>query len=215
MKMTNVKKMKDLMILETEVETKKAIGLSQYEQYRNRGEDLKYLCYYLYTAIIGTEKVPKKYIPKNLKKKEGPGRPPNNKFLFNPTSKAAKCLIQIIMSCPCIPRIAGRVPPPYPGNRPTDPQQFNLWEKKAKLFVEWYSLLFLPLDENGLPFHPTKNKDLEIPILPWHDTSFDSWNNFWKIFESWNEPTGNNPTTKFCKRSLFQIFTNMVDNLRQ
>ncbi len=119
------------------------------------------------------------------------------------------------MCVPCIPRIAGPKPPAYPGSMPDEqkyPKQFRIWTRKAQLFVEFYSLMFLPLDDDGFPFDPT-NKN--IKILPWEDKTFDSWKNFWKILCSWDVPTGQNPTTKFYKRSMWQIFKNMVGNLRQ
>ncbi len=72
--------------------------------------------------------------------------------------------------------------------------------------------MFLPLDDDGFPFDPT-NKD--VMILPWEDKTFDSWKNFWKIFCSWDVDTGENPYTKFYKRHMWQIFKNMVFNLRQ
>ncbi len=215
----------DYAILEREVDTKKAIGISDYEKYTNRGDELKNLCPYLWTAIIGFETKPKKN--KNEEKNEeknnsttGAGRPDNNRFYFKPGSKAAKCFVQLIRSLGRIPRIAKGKPPRYPGNPPDEKEseeQYKTWANKAQTFVEFYSLLFLPLDKDHLPFDPTQPN---VKILPWNDFDdndepLDSWNNFWKIFGSWDIPVGKDSTNQLYKRSMWQIFTNMVDNLNQ
>ncbi len=201
----------DLETLDTETETGHAISISKCDNYKNRGEALKNLCAYIYTAIIKDQKITKKQ--KKPKNEKDPGRKDSQRFPFAPNSKAAKCREQIIRSCSAIPRVDRR-PPAYPGKRPTDKKSkdYHTWNKKAKYFVEYYSLLFLPLDKNGFPFEPTQTN---IKILPWQDKRFDSWENFWTIFGSWNVQITNNPTEKLYKRTIWKIFTNMVWNLRQ
>ncbi len=203
----------------------KAISISKYDKYLNRGKELKNLCLYVYTAIIGTQKLTKKNKQQTNeqqkenstnKKPRGAGRPPSKKFFFRPGSKPARSLIQVIKQRCDIPRLTGKNPPEHPGPAPNkencNAEKYKHWCEQAKTFVTYYSLLFLPLNENGLPFEPTQPN---ISILPWNDKNLVSWNNFWKIVFYWDVPTGNNPTTKFYKRSLWQIFKNMVDNLRQ
>ncbi len=215
----------DLLVLDTEAENGKATAYCQHEKYLNRGKQLQNLCLYLYTGIIGKQSIAQAN-KKNSSKTTKVGRPPNKTFPFELDSNLAKLMMQIIMSVPCIPRIAGKNPPPYPGARPnkqTYPPPYSnkefdkiyrRWARKAQLFVEFYTLMFIPLNKYGFPFPQTVGNE-SINILPWQDKSFDSWDNFWKVFGSWNVPTGNNPTTKLYKRSMWQIFKNMVENLRQ
>ncbi|MCP4053565.1 MAG: hypothetical protein GY739_10950, partial [Mesoflavibacter sp.] len=213
-------------ILNTEANTGKAIGISHYDKYLNRGKELENLCLYVYSAIIKSTSLPKtkkKPKPKDTKCR---GRPLSTTFNFQKNSKPAKCLIQKIRALPVIPRLTGGPPPAYPGNPPDQDEysensqdkdseyrkKYYKWSKKAQKFVEYYSLLFLPLKiETGLPFEPTKRN---INILPWNE---NSWDNFWTVFGSWDVPIKNNdpPSTKFYKRSMWQIFKNMVDNIRQ
>ncbi|MCP4054910.1 MAG: hypothetical protein GY739_18095, partial [Mesoflavibacter sp.] len=192
-----------LLTLHKDAENGKPIAFSNHEKYMNRGPALKNLCLYAYTGIIGDAKNEKSKNSEN-------GRHESSKFPFLPGTKVAKALQQVIMSVCRIPRIAGPKPPPYPGPRPSGVD--DVWTKNAKLFVEFYSLMFLPLDDNGLPFDPT---DKNIKILPWEDKTFDSWENFWNILCSWDVDTGENPYTKFYKRHMWQIFENMVFNLNQ
>ncbi|MCP4991049.1 MAG: AAA family ATPase, partial [Colwellia sp.] len=185
--------------------------MSKYEMYRCRGPDLKFLSFYVYTAIIGTKNIkPKK--PRTTPSSAG-GRPSSKTYPFTKNSNASKCKVQIIMSCPKIPRVVGAWPPAYPGNLPSQGgKELEAWSPKAKEFVEYYSLLFLPLNSDGYPFDPT-TKEHDIHILPWKGQ--ESWNIFWRVFGSWDVQTYGNDTVKLFKRSMWQIFTNMVDNLRQ
>ena len=72
-----------------------------------------------------------------------------------------------------VPQIAGSPSPAYPENPPDpknseDEEDFEkevaLWTKKAKIFVEFYALLFLTIDDEGLPRDPTMP---HVNILPW------------------------------------------------
>ncbi|MCP4051782.1 MAG: hypothetical protein GY739_01750 [Mesoflavibacter sp.] len=202
--------------LTTAEETGAPMAISQFDKYLNRGEELENLCLYVYIAIIKCSELSKtKQKNKKITGKKTRGRPPILRIPFALNSKVAKAYIQTIRPCAQIPRLTGSAPPEYPGNPPnknTHPDDFYKWSKEAKEFVIYYSLLFLPLDKDGLPFEPTQPN---ISILPWKEENLESWKNFWKIFGSWDVPTGNNPTTKLYKRSMWQIFKNMVENLRQ
>jgi len=107
-------------------------------------------------------------------------------------------------SHPTIPRISGKLPPKYPGDVPSidesDPN-FISWRIQAKKFVEFYSLVFLPFDEN-IKLIPPYNS-----ILPWNNST--SWNEFWKVFNGFEN------AKNFYSRAVWFIFHNMVDNLRQ
>ena len=178
----------------------KAISISTFEIYLSRGEELRLLNQYDYSLHIGKIKI------KTNKKKRtyNPGRKVNKTFFFDSDSKVSKCYKQIIKSCPEIPLLVGIPPPKYPGDKPIENKENKekkKWYTEAKIFVEFYSLLFLPLKRDGTPIKPYEN------ILPWKENI--SWNNFWKIFNSFE-----NATTPY-KRSIWCIFQNMVDSLHQ
>ncbi len=142
-------------------------------------------------------------------KKSKAGHPPNPRFAFEPNSKAATCLEQTIRLSPKILRVSGDPPPEYPGNPPQldaerSKQSLRLlqqWREEAQRFVEYYSLLFLPLDKNLCPISPYDD------ILPWNNRN--SWTNFWKHFTKFRYSDNNYEFTVAC------IFENMVDNWRQ
>ena len=72
--------------------------------------------------------------------------------------------------------------------------------KNAKEFVEFYSLTFLPFDENF------KLIGVDQSILPWN--SLTSWNAFWKLFNGYEN------AKNFYGRAVWFFFQNMVDNMR-
>ena len=184
--------------LELDSKSQKAISISSLERYLSRGTELRMYSMYMYTLMIGHRKPLKK---KNTTKR---GRPENPTFPYVPNSKAAKCFEQIMKSHPTIPRIAGKQPPPYPGDKPSSDQSISKiiqWTNKAKTFVQFFSLLFLPFDEHLKIMKPYDQ------ILPWNDST--SWDNFWKIFNEFEN------AKNFYHRSVWFIFQNMVDNLRQ
>ena len=187
--------------LEIDTQTQRGISVSSLDRYLYRGDELSKYSLYMYALMIGHRK------PLKNKKSINPGqagRPTNPTFAFKPDSKPAKCFEQIMKSCPTIPRIAGRQPPRYPGDPPEDEEKESkrkAWKIEAKTFVEFYSLLFLPFDEN---FNLLKPYHL---ILPWNDET--SWNNFWKVFNGFEN------ATNFYQRAVWYIFHNMVDNMRQ
>ena len=75
--------------------------------------------------------------------------------------------------------------------------------------MEFYSLLFLPFTKTWGPLDPTQP---ELEILPWSGKV--SWDNFWKVFGSFDIDTNNLKTRKWYKRSTWRIFKNVVENLR-
>ena len=90
-------------------------------------------------------------------------------------------LIQRVCTNLKVPILAGAPPPGYPGNKPDDAteDEFKSWEKSARVFVEFYSLLFLPFSEDIDPRDPMLP---HLPVLPWNvDTSLDK---FTTIFRS-------------------------------
>ena len=93
--------------------------------------------------------------------------------------KIPETLTQTISTSLRVPVLAGALPPGYPGEKPVNGSEEDilLWEKGARLFVEYYSLLFLPFDHNMDPRDPTLP---HLSVLPWNrDTS---WENFTTIF---------------------------------
>ena len=129
--------------------------------------------------------------------------------------------------------IPGRAPPSYPGRKPelqsnSENEQVDeekdtseiessyqdllvKWHGKAKAFVEFYSLLFLPWDEN---FDPRDPSNPELQILPYNETT--SWKNFTTVFRGMDVDTqGTNDNRDWFKRSTYKLFTNMAANLIQ
>ena len=81
------------------------------------------------------------------------------------------------------PQIVGHSPPIYPGNKPdhtASAATLQKWTLEAKLFVQFYSYLFLPWDSELDPRDPTLP---HLQVLPWDDDT--SWNNFCTILKSW------------------------------
>ena len=156
---------------------KKAVQLSGFHCYKNRGSKLRHLSLFSWVNHIN----PAVSLERNeIQKKRG--RKKSKLYKYVKGSDAAKCKQQCIRANPIIPRIGGKDPPSYPGDPPDikNPQR-KYWNKKARIFVEFYSLLFFPLDINGYPIEPFHQ------ILPWNNKT--SWDNFWLImdeFESSN-----------------------------
>ena len=85
--------------------------------------------------------------------------------------KFQETFIQTISTSLKVPILAGVPPPGYPGEKPVDGSDDDivLWEKGARLFVEYYSLLCLPFDHDMDPRDPTLP---HLSVLPWgRDTS--------------------------------------------
>ena len=89
--------------------------------------------------------------------------------------------------------------------------EIKLWEKGAKTFVTYYSMLFLPFDHNMDPRDPTLP---HLAVLPWNrDTS---WENFTTIFKSWDVDTdGTGDLRAWYKRSTYRLLHNLVHSFKQ
>ena len=191
-----------LIQLEMDPDTHKAFCISALDRYINRGNELQKYSMYIYSLAIGHRRRPKKR--KSGTNPKGAGRPENPIFDYDCDSFPAKRHHQIMRSCPSIPRISGKHPPAYPGDKPKPDASYSKtrsWRKKAKQFVEFYSLLFLPFDKNFkliAPYHE---------ILPWNEDT--SWDKFWTVFNNFEI------SEKFYHRAVWFIFHNMVDNMRQ
>ena len=194
----------DFSKLEFDELTGKAFGITQYQQYLDRGKELKYINFYCYVATITIQKKTNK----NIESKDC-GRKQNRRFQFNEKCIIYKSFEQTILCNPKIVRPIGRGPPKYPGNIPQNEKDLRIWLKHCKEFILYYSLLFLPINEKGLPFDPTKP---DIHILPWKE--IDSWKNFWIIFGSWDVDVDDDNNEYYFKRKMFNIFRNMVDSFR-
>ena len=120
---------------------------------------------------------------------------------------------QTISTCLRVPILAGAPPPAYPGEKPVDGSDDDivLWEKGARLFVQYYSMLFLPFDQDMDPRDPTLP---HLSILPWNRHT--SWDNFTTIFKSWDVDTeGTGDLRCWYKRSTYRLFHNLVHSFKQ
>ncbi|MCP4054107.1 MAG: hypothetical protein GY739_13785, partial [Mesoflavibacter sp.] len=79
--------------------------------------------------------------------------------------------------------------------------KFKSWCIKAKLFVEYYTLLFIPFNAK-YQFPEPYNK-----ILPWNIST--SWVQFWEIFNGFKN------SKWYYEKTVYRIFRNMVYNMRQ
>ena len=204
--------------------------LNQFFRYINRGTMFSAYSLYDYTAIVRHKRGLKP--TKKSAKKSNAGRPRLQVYPYegsNDTGCPDSSFGQTISTKITIPIIPGPAPPSYPGNKPllsdfidknkTEDKSIEIefkkllsdWTKKAKIFVEFYSILFLPWDANLDPRDPTMPS---LKILPWDDNS--SWENFKTIFKSWDIDTDNTDDARgWYKRSNYKIFQNMVENMRQ
>ena len=123
-------------------------------------------------------------------------------------------LTQTIATSLKVPILAGAPPPGYPGDKPEDgcgDDDIVLWEKEARTFVQYYSMLFLPFDHNMDPRDPTLP---HLAVLPWNRNT--SWINFKTIFKSWDVDThGTGDVRSWYKRSTYRLFHNLVHSFKQ
>ena len=148
----------------------KLIGLSQFEMYCLRGTKLERLPLYDYSGCIRLNRGKKSRTERKRR------RPRSKRFDFDKEGGIPSKFSQIISSCPAIPQLAGAPPPPYPKPPSVDlhdEQERAIWLRKAKVFVEFYSQLFLPFTRTWGPIDPTQP---ELKILPWSGQT--SWDNF-------------------------------------
>ena len=166
--------------------------MTQFDQYVNRGDKLKQLSLYDYVACVKMIRVRKKAegsVEVGLQVNDHGdatyhrGRPVSKRYAFASGDCFDDSFAQIISPVPTIPQIVGHAPPSYPGNRPdssAEAEEVRKWIADAKLFVEFYSILFLPWDSNFSPRDPTLP---HLSVLPWDVQT--SWDNFCTILNSW------------------------------
>ena len=168
-------------------------AITQYDKYVNKGQHFQVLSLYDYVATIKMIRVKKKQassVPIGLQDNDTGGTIPRRgrrsfkRYSFASGSCFDDSFAQIVSPLPVIPQIVGAAPPSYPGNKPdqtaTD-ETVRIWTSKAKLFVEFYSYMFLPWDHELDPRDPTLP---HLKVLPWDDNT--SWDNFCTIIKSWN-----------------------------
>ena len=125
----------------------KLFGVSHYDMYRSRGDSLQAMPLLDYACCVSMRK--KKPTEGKILRMGKKGRRNNGRFAFDSSSTIPPNYSQGLVSCPLVPIVAGAPPPAYPGHRPkrsdgaTDDKILQ-WERSAKIFVEYYSLLFLP-----------------------------------------------------------------------
>ena len=87
----------------------------------------------------------------------------------------------------------------------------ELWEKRARSFVTYYYMLFLPSHDDIDPRDPTLP---HLSVLPWNRNT--SWENFCTIFKSWDVDTaGTGDLRAWYKRSTYRLFHNLVHSFKQ
>ena len=166
-------------------------AMTQYHQYMNKGTSLEKLPLYDYVASIKMIRVQKKEgasrpvgLPVNDQGESIPrrGRRSFKRYSFEAGGCFDASFAQIVSPVPAIPQIVGDSPPTYPGNKPdhtADTEALQKWTVQAKLFVRFYSYLFLPWDSELDPRDPTLP---HLQVLPWDDNT--SWSNFCTILKS-------------------------------
>ena len=122
----------------------------------NKGEHLKPLCLYDYVACIKMIRVQKKQgesiVIRMQQNDQGismqrRGRRSPKRYVFDGGGCFHASFSQIVSPLPEIPQIVGPPPPSYPGNRPDRTaviQRVRKGTYEAKVFVKFYSYMFLP-----------------------------------------------------------------------
>ena len=168
-------------------------AITQFDKYVNKGQHLQDLSLYDYVATIKMIRVKKRQassirigvqdidtgdtIPRR-------GRRSFKRYSFDNGGCFDDSFAQIVSPLPVIPQIVGAAPPSYPGNKPDETatdETVRIWTSKAKLFVEFYSYMFLPWDHELDPRDPTLPN---LKVLPWDGNT--SWDNFCTIIKSWD-----------------------------
>ena len=201
------------------------ITINQFSKYINKGPEFEAYSLYDYSAIVRhTNQVTKqRKLKSNRMSKAGRNISKIYPYIESKlTGSLDSTFGQTIAQKLCIPIIPGHAPPKYPGHRPLPPRnstqelnteeaefaqesfldELRLWNEKAKIFVEFFSLLLLPWDERFDPRDPT-NPNLQI--LPWNETT--SWDNFTTIFGSWDVDTEQTDDNRgWFRRSSYNKF---------
>ena len=162
------------------------ITINQFTKYINRGEEFAAFSLYDYSAIVRHSSNVTKQKKKAINRKPKAGRNVSKIYPYRYsklTGSLDSSFGQTIAQKLCIPIIPGASPPQYPGPKPQPPtnefssdnvgqkhkqmaqeaylEELTLWNQKAKIFVEFYSLLLLPWHETFDPRDPT-NPNMKI-----------------------------------------------------
>ena len=187
-------------------------SITQFEKYIYKSSAFSYMSLLDYACCITHVQSRKKnnYLEINSKV----GRKSLKRYPFEGSGCTfPETLTQTVSTTLKVPIIAGAPPPAHPGEKPVDgsDDDIKVWEKNARIFVEFYALLFLPFDEEMNPRDPTMP---DLPVLPWNrDTS---WDNFTTILRSWDVDTcGTGDTRMWYKRSTYRYFHNLVNSFKQ
>ena len=199
-------------VLETDMDGN-FFSIAQFDKYIWRSSLLSYYSYYDYGCCI-THNITRN-TSKNSEAQSVAGRSKLKRYPFEGSGcKFPESLTQTIATNLKVPILAGAPPPRYPGDKPDDgcdDDDLVLWEKEARTFVEYYSLLFLPFDHNMDPRDPTLP---HLAVIPWNCNT--SWKNFTTIFKSWDVDThGTGDERSWYKRSTYRLFHNLVHSFKQ
>ena len=121
---------------------------------------------------------------KTEQNKKGSGAKGTKRFSYDEDYPLSRSKQQNLVTCPGVPMLMGRAPPPPPGPKPDLEANMPTWERKAEDFVHYFSLLLLPF---GKTMDPRDPDHPDLCILPYHEESYD---NFTKIVASWRKPLG-------------------------
>ena len=198
-------------VLEVDVDGT-AFSITQFDKYIWRSSAFSLMNLYDYACCI-THSISRKKC-ENRKVNSKAGRKELKRYPFEGSGcKFPETLTQRISTSLKVPILAGAPPPAYPGDKPVDGTHDDImqWEKSARVFVEYYSLLFLPFDHNMDPRDPTLP---HLRVLPWNRNT--SWSNFTTIFKSWDVDTrGTGDLRSWYKRSTYRLFHNLVHSFKQ
>ena len=143
--------------------------MSQFDMYIYRSNEFEEMSFHDYGCCIRPLKTKRK---PNGASAPTRGRNMLKRYPFEGSGcDFPESLMQRVTTNLRVPILAGAPPPGFPGIKPdnTTEDEFKIWEKSARIFVQFYSLLFLPFREDMDPRDPTLP---HLQVLPWNvDTS--------------------------------------------
>ena len=150
-------------VLETDIEVN-FFSITQFDKYIWRSSAFSYMSLYDYACCMTHTKSRKKSDDRERNSKAGRKR--LNRYPFAGSGcRFPETLTQTVSTSLRVPILAEAPPPGYPGDKPVNGSydDIMLWEKGARIFVEYYSMLFLPFDHNMDLRDPTLPR---LPVLP-------------------------------------------------